>query len=249
VVREPSTVLIARRTGAALAALGLFDLAAPHIDHGAGTAAQIAWLALVSIPLAALTPLALAPLARLGPRLLPGAAIAIALTALLIWTGHPGTGATLCKLVAASLIGLTLASLLQTPIEIVGIAILIALVDTYSVAAGPTKVIVEHHEQVLNAFTLAFHPLGSESVAQIGASDFVFFTVFLAASRRFRLRPGPTWLLMTASFGLTLYLSYAFNRALPALPLLSLAFLVANGNELAARIRGRAGSPEGDSSG
>lgn len=247
-VREPSAVLIARRTGAALAALGLFDLAAPHIDRGASTAAQIAGLALVSIPLAALTPLALSPLARLGPRLLLGAAVAIALTALLIWAGYPGTGATLCKLVAASLIGLTLASLLQTPIEIVGIAILIALVDTYSVAAGPTKVIVEHHEQVLNAFTLAFHPLGSESVAQIGASDFVFFTVFLAAARRFRLRPAATWAAMTASFGLTLYLSYEFNRALPALPLLSLAFLAANGRLLTGRIRGRAGSPEGDSS-
>jgi hypothetical protein len=109
-------------------------------------------------------------------------------------------------------------------------------------------VIVEHHEQVLNAFTLAFHPLGTDSAAQIGASDFVFFTVFLAAARRFRLRPAATWAAMTASFGLTLYLSYEFNRALPALPLLSLAFLAANGRLLTGRIRGRAGSPEGDSS-
>jgi hypothetical protein len=248
VVREPSTVLIARRTGASLAVLALFDLAAPHIDGGASTAAQIAGLALVSIPLAALTPLMLAPLARLGPRLLPWAAVAVGVTAVLIWAGYGGTAATLSKLVAASLIGLTLASLLQSAVEIVGIAVLIAIVDIYSVAAGPTKVIVEHHEQVLNAFTLAFHPLGSESVAQIGASDFVFFTVFLAASRRFGLRPGVTWAAMTASFGLTLWLSYELNRALPALPLLSLAFLGANGAQLAERIRGRAGSPEGDSS-
>jgi hypothetical protein len=248
VVREPSPVLIARRAGASLAALGLFDVAAPHIDRASSTAAEVAGLALISIPLAALTPLALAPLGRLGPRLLPWAGAAVLVTALLIWTGFPGTAATLAKLVAASLIGLTLASLLQTPVEIVGIAILIALVDTYSVAAGPTKVIVEHHEQVLSWFTLAFHPIGSESVAQIGASDFVFFTVFLAATRRFDLRQGVTWMAMTASFGLTLYLSYEFNRALPALPLLSLAFLAANGGQLAGRIRGRAGSPEGDSS-
>ncbi len=247
-VREPSAVLIARRTGASLAALGLFDLAAPHIDRGAGTAAQIAGLALLSIPLAALTPLMLAPLAGRGPRLLPAAGLAVAVTAVLIWAGYGGTAATLSKLVAASLIGLTLASLLQSAVEIVGIAVLIAIVDIYSVAAGPTKVIVEHHEQVLNAFTLAFHPLGSESVAQIGASDFVFFTVFLAASRRFGLRQGVTWAAMTASFGLTLWLSYELNRALPALPLLSLAFLAANGAQLAERIRGRPRSPEGDSS-
>ena len=91
-VREPSAVLIARRTGASLAALGLLDLAAPHIDRGASTAAQIAALALVSIPLAALTPLALAPLARLGPRLLVGAAVAVALTAVLIWAGFKVLG-------------------------------------------------------------------------------------------------------------------------------------------------------------
>jgi hypothetical protein len=51
---------------------------------------------------------------------------------------------------------------------------------------------------------------------------------------------------MTASFGLTLLLSYQLNRALPALPLLSLAFLAANGRPLAERIRGRTGSPERD---
>jgi hypothetical protein len=248
VVREPSPVLTARRTGAALAALAAFDLLAPHIDHGASTAMDITGLALVSIPLATLTPFALEPLARLGPRLLAGAMAAAGATALLIWAGFPGTPATLTKLLAASLIGLTLASLLQSPVEIVGIAVLIAVVDIYSVAAGPTKVIVEHHEQVLNAFTLAFHPLGSEGVAQIGASDFVFFAVFLAAARVFGLRPAATWAAMTASFGVTLYLSYELNRALPALPLLSLAFLGANAGHLADRIRGRAGSPEGDSS-
>jgi hypothetical protein len=248
VVREPSAVLIARRAGAALGALAAFDLLAPHVDHGAGTAVQVAGLALVSIPLATLTPFAIEPLARLGARLLAGAVAAAGATAVLIWTGYPGTPATLTKLLAASLIGLTLASLLQTPVEIVGIAILIALVDTYSVAAGPTKVIVEHHENVLNAFTLAFHPLGSDGAAQIGASDFVFFSVFLAASRVFNLRPAATWAGMTASFGLTLYLSYELNRALPALPLLSVAFLAANAAQLADRIRGRAGSPERDSS-
>jgi hypothetical protein len=209
---------------------------------------QIAGLALISIPLATLVPLALAPAAGVGARLMLWAVPAVLATALLIWAGYSGTPATLAKLVAASLIGLGLGSLLQTPVEIVGIAILIAVVDTYSVAAGPTKVIVEHHEQVLNAFTLAFHPLGSEGVAQIGASDFVFFSVFLAAARVFGLRPAVTWAAMTASFGLTLYLSYELNRALPALPLLSIAFLTANGAQLADRIRGRAGSPERDSS-
>jgi hypothetical protein len=54
---------------------------------------------------------------------------------------------------------------------------------------------------------------------------------------------------MTLSFGLTLFLSYQLDRALPALPLLSLAFLGANARPLAERIRVRAGSPERDSQG
>jgi hypothetical protein len=245
VVRSPSTVLI--RLAGALAALAAFDLIAPNVLHGAGTGIQIAGLALVSIPLATVAPWVLRPAAGTGIRLLAWAAVAAAIAAVLIVAGYPGTPATLAKLCAASLLGLALGSLLQAPIEAVGIALLVAAVDIYSVAAGPTKVIVEQHEEVLNAFTLAFHPLGADSVAQIGASDFVFFALFLAAAARFDLNPRASWVAMTGSLGLTLFLSYELDRALPALPLLSLGFLAANAAPLAQRMRGRSGSPERDS--
>jgi hypothetical protein len=42
-------------------------------------------------------------------------------------------------------------------------------------------------------------------------------------------------------------LSYAFDAALPALPLLSLGFVLANADLLARRLRGRTGSPERES--
>jgi hypothetical protein len=245
VVREPSALLI--RLGAALAALAAFDLLAPRIADSAGTGLQIAGLALVSIPLATVTPWVLRPVGGVGVRLLAWSALAAGVAAVLIIAGYPGTPATLAKLCAASLLGLALGSLLQSPVEAVGIALLVAAVDIYSVAAGPTKVIVEKHEEVLNAFTLAFHPLGTNGVAQIGASDFVFFALFLAAASRFDLHPRATWVAMTASLGLTLLLSYELDRALPALPLLSLAFLLANAAPLRRRLRGRTGSPERDS--
>jgi hypothetical protein len=240
VVRQPAALL------GALAGLAVFDLLAPHLLSDPGTGVAIAGLALISIPLATLVPLALLADADRGLWLLAAAVPAVIATALLIWAGYGGTAATLTKLLAASLIGLALGSLLQSPLEIVGIAVLIAAVDAYSVARGPTKVIVEHHQEVLNDFTLAFHPLGSEGVAQIGASDFIFFAVFLAAAARFGLRTRVTWAAMTASFGLTLLLSYWLDRALPALPLLSLAFLVVNAAPLWDRIGGRATSPERD---
>ncbi|MDX6522555.1 MAG: hypothetical protein QOI17_68 [Gaiellales bacterium] len=244
-VREPPAVLAtSARVAAALAALAAFDLAAPHIGHHVGTVVEVLGLGLVSIPLATLVPRAMLRSVSLGVGMLAAAAVAVAATAGLILAGYPGTPATLTKLCAASLLGLALGSLLQSAAEIVGVALLIAAVDIYSVAAGPTRVIVEHHVDVLNAFTLALHPIGSAGVAQIGASDFVFLAVFLSAAHRFDLRAEASWLAMTASFGITLLLSYLFDRALPALPLLSLSFLLVNVAPLRARMRGRTGSPE-----
>ena len=241
-VREPPAVLGSLvRAAAALTTLAAFDVVAPHIGRSPGTAVQVAGLALISIPLATLVPRAIQPMTSPGPPLLAAFAAAVAATALLIWAGYPGTPATLTKLCAASLLGLGLGSLLQSTAEIVTIALLIAAVDIYSVAAGPTKVIVEHHVDVLNAFTLAFHPLGSSGVAQIGSSDFVFLAVFLAAATRFGLRREASWLAMTGSFGATLLLSYLLDRALPALPLLSLSFLLVNADALRKRLRSARG--------
>jgi hypothetical protein len=234
------------RAAACLAVLGAVNLAAPHLPAPAQDV-QIAAVAIVSFPLATLVIAVLAPAGTPAPRLIAVALAAVALTAALIAVGLEGTPATLAKLVAAACVGVALAGLLQTPAEIVAIAVLVAAVDAYSVAAGPTHNIVLHHQQVLGAFTLAFHPPGTDAVAQIGASDFVFFALFAAASVRMGLRVRATWVAMTASLGATMALSYAFDTALPALPLLSLAFLGANADLLVERTRGRRGSPERES--
>jgi hypothetical protein len=47
---------------------------------------------------------------------------------------------------------------------------------------------------------------------------------------------------MTASLGVTMTLSYAFDSALPALPLLSLAFIGTNADVLLHRARGKPAS-------
>ena len=234
------------RGAACLAALGAVNLIAPHLP-APGRGVQIAVLAIVSFPLATLFVASIAATTLPAPKLLAIAVAAAALTAALIAAGFEGTPATLSKLVAAACIGIALAGLLQTPAEIVAISVLIAGVDAYSVAAGPTHAIVLHHQQVLGAFTLAFHPPGTDAVAQIGASDFVFFALFSAASVRMGLRVRATWIATTASLGATMALSYVFDTALPALPLLSLAFLGANADLLIERTRGRRGSPERES--
>jgi len=72
-----------------------------------------------------------------------------------------------------------------------------------------------------------------DSSAKLGLPDLLFFGLFLAAAERFRLRLRLTWLLMTASFGATLALTYfLYLGGLPALPLLAIGFLAANADLL-----------------
>ena len=232
---------------AALALLGAWNLLAPHLPEPR-TWGQIAGLALISFPLATLVIAACGPFAAFRPEALAAAAVAAAAVAgLLIATGLPGTPATLAKLVAAACAGFALTVLLRTPLELAGIAVLVAAVDSLSVAAGPTHVIVEHHADVLDTFTLAFHPLGAGGSAQIGVSDFVFFALFAAAAVRMGLRRRATWAAMTASFGATAAISYAADATLPALPLLSLGLILPNADLLWARARGTGGSPDRES--
>ena len=113
------------------------------------------------------------------------------------------------------------------------IAVLIVPVDIFSVARGPTKEIVENQPQVFNALSISFPIPGEHNSAQLGLPDVLFFSLFLAAADRFGLRVGLTWLLMALSFGATLALAVGFDiSGLPALPLLSVAFVLANADHL-----------------
>ncbi len=239
-VRKPAALL----TAAALAGLGTADLVAPHLPDP-GNAGQLAFLALVSIPLATLAVQLASPAHALGLRLLPGLAIGVAVAALFIHLGDPATVPTVAKLVAAACIGMMLASMLQTAIEVAVIALVIAVVDSYSVAAGPTHEIVNHHPGLLDDVALNLRVPGSYAVAQIGSSDFIFFALFAAATARLGLRRWTTWAAMTASFGATIILADEFDVALPALPLLSLAFLAANADLLWQRRGARPFHPNG----
>ena len=163
------------------------DAVAPHLPNP-GTAGQLAFLGIVSIPLATLAVQAASPAHRLGLRLLPVAAAGIAVAALGIHLGHPATLPTMAKLVAAACIGMMLALMLQTGIEVAAIAVVIAIVDGYSVAVGPTHEIVNHHPGLLDDVALNLRVPGSYAVAQIGSSDFVFFALFAAATARLGLR-------------------------------------------------------------
>jgi hypothetical protein len=227
-----------------MALFALTDAAAPHVPD-LGHAGQLAFLILVSIPLTTLVVYALGG-GDPGPqRLIAAIAGCTAVAAVSIELGYPGTPATAAKLTAAACIGMGLAGMLRSMTELVGIALLVALVDAYSVAAGPTHEIVAHHPGVLDDLALNLRVLGTYGVVQIGVSDFIFFALFTAAAARLALHRRLGWAAMTASFGTTILLADHYTLALPALPLLSAAFLAANAGVLLAHRRGRSVPPKG----
>jgi hypothetical protein len=148
--------------------------------------------------------------------------------------------ANFCKLAALTLIGWWFLGFFEAVSWVVLVALLIPWVDAYSVWRGPTKTIVEHHESVFARLSFAFPVVGESGTANLGVPDLLFFALFLAAAMRWRLRVEATWLLAVLSFGATIALAvWRDLGGLPALPGLSIAFLLANGDVLVRRFRAR----------
>jgi hypothetical protein len=121
---------------------------------------------------------------------------------------------------------------------IVLVALLIIPVDAFSVAGGPTKTILEDKPEVFDRLSIAFPVPGEPFSAQLGLPDVFFFALFLGSAERFGLRVRATFVACALSFGVTLALA-AFTdvSGLPALPLLSAGFVLANVDLLWGRFR------------
>ena len=146
-------------------------------------------------------------------------------------------GANFCKLGALTLLGWWFLTFFEALSWVVLVALLIPWVDAYSVWRGPTKKITEGHAHVFSALSVAFVVPGG-GAARLGLPDVLFFAVFLGASVRFGLRPVWTFLGMLVGLGLTMILATWWNvNGLPALPGISLGFLLPNADLLWRRWR------------
>jgi hypothetical protein len=227
--------------GRAAALLGLLSALAVYFAFhdrlwNASTWWDIAFVALVLIPACFALVLLVLPL-RGGRGLL---AVGIAF-GVLAWACHVAgwnTAENFCKLFGVTAFGFALLGYFETLSWVVLVSLIIPWVDAYSVWRGPTKVIVTKHEHVFTNFSFAFPIPGERTAANLGLPDLLFFALFLAAAARFALRPGWTWLLMTLSFGGTLAIAvWRDLGGLPALPLLALGFLLANGDLIWRQLR------------
>jgi hypothetical protein len=185
----------------------------------------------------------LLPLHTLGRRLPLLTAAALPLAILFVWLGWVPL-ANVAKVVAAAALGIWIAEELERVSWIVVVAAVSAAVDIVSVAAGPTKAILDKGPVVVGYFTIAVTWAGytySEAYTGLGISDVIFLALYLGSARRFGLRVGWSAVAMVVSFLATIAAAMWWT-ALPALPLLSVAFLAVNSDLLWKKLRRGEGS-------
>jgi hypothetical protein len=216
----------------AVAALALYDTF--HVSlWNASTWWDVAFIACALMPVSFAIAWGVLPL--LGTRdVLLGAATLIALTIVFDAAGWQ-TPENLAKLGGVTLAGFWFLGYFEAASWVVLVACIVPWVDAFSVFShrGPTHRIVANHPYVLTALSYAFPIPGEHAAANLGVPDILFFALFLAAAARFGLRVGWTWLALVASFGATIALTVELGLAgLPALPGLSIAFLLTNADRL-----------------
>jgi len=218
------------------AAIVTWDAVAPHLD-------VIALWPTIALVAAAVMPATLGLIYIALPmwswRWVPVAAAVFGLVAVLTWKADLHLAANFAKLAAYTCAGWAFLRLFERLSWVVMISAIIPVVDSISVflPKGPTHQIVSNHPQVYTALAVAFVAPGG-GAAGLGPPDILFFALFLGATVRWQLRPAWTWLAMTGMYSLTLVLVNALNvNGLPALPFLSVGFLLANGDLLWRRLR------------
>lgn len=242
--------LMSQRRAAALAVL-LVTL----IAYGAGAQhlpelpsnLDVAFYALVVLPAFAAAIWLALPVSRAGTRVLLVLAAAAGALAIGLALVDVDSAANVAKLACYALVGFTFLSLFEELWWLTLVAVLVPWVDIWSVAAGPTGYVVEEKPGIFEGVAIAFPSPGESAIVNLGPPDILFFSLFLAAADRFRLRVTPTWIGMTACLGATLALVWWWDdvAGLPALPAVCLGFLVPNADLLWRDVRRvRAGASE-----
>jgi hypothetical protein len=213
--------------GALLGALAAYYVVAAHLWN-ASTWWDVAFVAFVLFPAVfGLVWLAL-PLRRAKELHLLAVGAGAAAIAVALQAADQTAFASFFKLAAATAVAFWMLRYFESVVWIALVAFIIPLVDIYSVFWGPTSHLIKHPGGV-SAFSFAFRFPGEHNYATLGVPDLLFFALFMAAAARFGLRVAATWFSMIVLLGATIALTvWRDVSGLPALPALSLGFLVAN---------------------
>jgi len=157
------------------------------------------------------------------------------------WEGLPAwhsAGMDLSLLIWTTSAGMLAAWTLRRPGSLVTVALVAAGADVLNVFFGPAAAIAAGQASGwikgwAQISLLAVPLLGSnDTVPLIGAGDFLFSALFLASARKFELGFRRTYGALLGAFIVGLITVYLIGRAIPALLLISGAFLLANGRQL-----------------
>jgi hypothetical protein len=213
----------------ALAAYGAVATDLPDLP----SRADLAVVAVLVLPASLAVAWLMLPLARVRALPLAGAAVAAGAVAVGLELVGVDSVANVAKLVSFVLVGLWFASFFEEAWWVGLVAVLVPWVDIWSVAAGPTRYVVDEQPGFFEEISVGFAVPGEPSTVNLGPPDVIFFSLFLATALLYGLRQGWTWLAMAGLLAVTLVIVWEWDVVgLPALPAVCLGFLVANGDRL-----------------
>jgi hypothetical protein len=133
--------------------------------------------------------------------------------------------ATPLKALAALGIGWLLARLVATPRQLVALALIAAGVDIVSVAAGPSRSVVEDGSDAFERVALHLPPWDAQAL--LGPIDVVFLGLFVAGAARVGMRAGVTAVAVTTGLVIAIGVALGTGAGLPAIPFMAAGLLVA----------------------
>jgi hypothetical protein len=230
IVTPPHTPLdprAAARLGAVFAITLAYLIAAPHLpalgDHdlNAFVSGAIGLLLSAGIVVAAL------PLRDNMAAVAVGLIVGGAGAALLSAVGALEAASPFKALLGAAA-GYGLARFIFSPLIVYGLAVGVAIGDSVSVSAGPTRYVLNEQPRVVEFVALYLPEWGGPDGSYLGISDLIFLAVYLYCAWRFGLRRRATAVALCLSFVASLAIAVWTDVAVPALPLLSVALLAPN---------------------
>ena len=143
--------------------------------------------------------------------------------------GGVGAGANVPEAMLAAAVGLLFAHWLSAPAIAIMVPAFVAAIDIWSVASGPTSRLLESGPESSDALSFDIPAWGHMgSAGQLGVSDAVFISMFAAWALHYGFRRAATIAGITLGLLASLVLSIVLDRAIPALPLIAVGYLLPN---------------------
>jgi len=161
--------------------------------------------------------------------------------------GGVGATANVFEAMLAATLGLIFARLLSTPVIAIAVPLFVAAIDIWSVAHGPSKQLLEAPGDRVDALSFDLPTWGDgDSVGRLGLSDAVFLAMFATWAWRYGFRRVPTIIGLALGLVASLVLGVLLDRAIPALPLIAVGYLLPNVDKIVGVLRMGHGEPEPD---